>query len=77
MFGYDPFSPTNTSQRMEGPIAALGVCLHTSPTPQNPHGRLRRKNELDLDYIKKMQKEARHRSVWPSERVGYMDKDKR
>ncbi|RDX53726.1 kinase-like protein [Lentinus brumalis] len=55
----------------------LGSCLHTTPTRQNPHGRLKSRPELDIDHIKKMQKEARLRSAGPSEKVGYPEKDTR
>ena len=63
-------------QRME-PGQTLGACLHTPASREFPHGRLRRRADYDVDQIKKMQKEARMKSAWPSEKVGYLDKDTR
>ena len=54
-----------------------GACLHTSPTADYPHGRLKAKVDLNIDHIKKMQREARLRSTAPSDRVGYLEKDTR
>jgi cell division control protein 7 len=65
-----------TLQRME-PGPSLGACLHTRPTREYPHGVIRHKREYDINHIKKMQKEARHKSSLPSERVGYLEKDTR
>ncbi|KAH7930636.1 kinase-like protein [Leucogyrophana mollusca] len=64
-------------QRMDTSTPAHGSCLHTSPSREYPHGRIRQRGEYDLEQIKKMQKEARQKSSWPSERVGYPDKDTR
>ncbi|KAI0722295.1 kinase-like protein [Cerioporus squamosus] len=55
----------------------LGSCLHTTPTRENPHGRLKGRTEFDIDHIKKMQKEGRLRSAGPSDKVGYPEKDTR
>ncbi|PSR80981.1 hypothetical protein PHLCEN_2v6571 [Hermanssonia centrifuga] len=54
-----------------------GQCLHTPPTRQHPHGKIRPTEEHDIEYIKKMQREARQKSLWPSDRVGYPEKDTR
>ncbi|PCH40791.1 kinase-like protein [Wolfiporia cocos MD-104 SS10] len=56
---------------------ALGVCLHTAPSREHPHGRIRSRDEFDVDYIKRMQKEGRQKSAMPSEKVGYPEKDNR
>ncbi|OCH94542.1 kinase-like protein [Obba rivulosa] len=55
----------------------LGQCLHTAPSRQYPHGRIRSRDEYDLDYVKRMQKEGRMKSSWPSDRVGYPQQDLR
>ncbi|KDQ64112.1 hypothetical protein JAAARDRAFT_187487 [Jaapia argillacea MUCL 33604] len=81
-FLFDPRTGIGTlcdfglASRVE-PGPTLGACLHTGATAQFPHGRVKRQAELDCDYIKKMQKEARQKSAWPSERVGYPEHDKR
>jgi len=31
--------------------------------------------KYDLEYVTKMTREARHKSAWPSDKVGYPDKD--
>ncbi|KAI0045114.1 kinase-like protein [Auriscalpium vulgare] len=62
--------------RMDG-SPSQGMCLHTSATKQHPHGRLRRSEDYDALHIRKMQREARNRSQWPSDRVGYPEKDVR
>ncbi|KAI0355327.1 kinase-like protein [Trametes cingulata] len=55
----------------------LGACLHTTPTREYPHGRLKPRTEFDIDHIKRMQKEGRIRSAGPSDKVGYPEKDTR
>ena len=55
----------------------LGACLHTGPTPDYPHGRVRPRTDFDVDHVKRMQKEGRLKSSLPSERVGYPEKDTR
>lgn len=55
----------------------LGACLHTGPTPDYPHGRVRPRSDFDVDHVKRMQKEGRLKSSLPSERVGYPEKDTR
>lgn len=54
-----------------------GKCLHTAPTREQPHGRLRRTAEYNSDFVRKKQKDARMRSGWTSDRVGYLEKDTR
>jgi cell division control protein 7 len=56
---------------------ALGACLHTSATPDHPHGRIKPKTEYDIQQVTNNQKEARKRSLWASDKVGYPDKDTR
>ncbi|KAH9899485.1 kinase-like protein [Cubamyces lactineus] len=56
---------------------SLGACLHTAPTREFPHGRLKPRSEYDVDHIKRMQKEGRMRSAGPSDKVGYPEKDTR
>ncbi|KAF8897933.1 kinase-like domain-containing protein [Infundibulicybe gibba] len=48
-----------------------GACLHSSPTSDHPHGRIKSRNEFNVDQVKAMQKEARLKSTLPSEKVGY------
>ncbi|KAI0832794.1 kinase-like protein [Trametes gibbosa] len=55
----------------------LGACLHTIPTREHPHGRVKPRTELDIDHIKRMQKEGRLRSAGHSDKVGYPEKDTR
>ena len=59
------------------PGPSHGACLHTPPSKDSPHGRIRNRNELDMEHLKKMQKEARMKSGLPSEKVGYPAKDTR
>ncbi|KAI0248816.1 kinase-like domain-containing protein [Lactifluus subvellereus] len=54
-----------------------GKCLHTAPTREHPHGRLRRAGEYNGEFVRKKQKDARMRSGWTSDRVGYLEKDTR
>ncbi|EJF62253.1 kinase-like protein [Dichomitus squalens LYAD-421 SS1] len=62
--------------RMErGPV--LGSCLHTTPTKDHPHGKLKSRTEFNIDSIKALQKEARLRSAGTSDKVGYPSKDTR
>ncbi|EPQ58916.1 kinase-like protein [Gloeophyllum trabeum ATCC 11539] len=81
-FLFDPRTGVGTlcdfglASRME-PGPTLGTCLHSGPTREKPHGQLRNLGDLDFDWIKKMQKEARQKSSWPSDRVGYLEKDHR
>ncbi|KAI0775876.1 kinase-like protein [Trametes elegans] len=55
----------------------LGCCIHTAPTKEHPHGKLKPRTEFDIDHIKRMQKEGRIRSAGPSDKVGYPEKDTR
>ena len=59
------------------PPTHYGKCLHTAPTDEHPHGRLRRTAEYNPDFVRKKQKDARMRSGWTSDRVGYLEKDTR
>lgn len=59
------------------PPVHYGKCLHTAPTRENPHGRLRRTAEYNSEFVRKKQKDARMRSGWASDRVGYLEKDTR
>ncbi|THH11081.1 hypothetical protein EW146_g8169 [Bondarzewia mesenterica] len=81
-FLFDPLTGTGTlcdfglaCRMAKGPAA--GACLHTAPSKEFPHGRIRKQEEYDTAHIKKMQREARAKSLWPSDRVGYPDKDVR
>ncbi|KAG1752500.1 kinase-like protein [Suillus paluster] len=65
------------ASRMDGSAPMHGACLHTSATREHPHGKIRGRNDYDVDLLKKMQREARQKSSWSSERVGYPDKDTR
>ncbi|KAI6003609.1 kinase-like protein [Pisolithus albus] len=49
----------------------------STPTHWYPHGKPRPRSEYDSELLKKMQREARQKSSWPSDRVGYPDKDTR
>ncbi|PIL37510.1 hypothetical protein GSI_01204 [Ganoderma sinense ZZ0214-1] len=64
--------------RMERGLA-LGACLHTTPSKDSPHGKLKSRSEFncDIEFIKQMQKEGRMKSGASSERVGYPTKDAR
>jgi len=52
-------------------------CLHTAPSRDFPHGRIRSSSAYDVNMVKQAQKEARHKSVLSSDRVGYPEKDLR
>ncbi|KAI0089224.1 kinase-like domain-containing protein [Irpex rosettiformis] len=60
-------------------VQSLGVCLHTSSSSADPHGRLRTADDVNItsDEIKKAQREARYKSSMPSDKVGYPEHDKR
>ncbi|KAK0190409.1 kinase-like protein [Armillaria mellea] len=58
-------------------VTVPGLCLHLPASPSHPHGRLRARNEYDAEHIKKMQREARAKNHWPSDRVGYPQNDTR
>ncbi|KAJ3912242.1 kinase-like protein [Lentinula edodes] len=55
----------------------LNLCLHTLPTAENPHGMSRNKREYNVPHYKQMNREAKQKSMRPSEEVGYLDKDPR
>ena len=57
--------------------STLGLCLHTGATRSHPHGQLRSGEEIDSEFIKRMQREGRFKSALPSERVGYLERDPR
>ena len=59
------------------PPTHYGKCLHTAPTREHPHGRLRHASEFNSEFVRKKQKDARMRSGWTSDRVGYLEKDTR
>lgn len=64
------------NQRME-PGPTHGACLHTAPSAESPHGRMRPPTNINVEDIKRVQKEARTKSTWASDRVGYPTKDNR
>ncbi|KAI6130273.1 kinase-like protein [Pisolithus croceorrhizus] len=82
-FLFDPRTGIGTlcdfglASRMETSTPTHGACFHTPPSRRYPHGRPRPRNEYDSEILKKMQREARQKSSWPSDRVGYPDKDTR
>lgn len=82
-FLFDPRTGIGTlcdfglASRMEASTPTHGACFHTPPSRRYPHGRPRPRNEYDSELLKKMQREARQKSSWPSDRVGYPDKDTR
>ncbi|KAF8490281.1 kinase-like domain-containing protein [Gautieria morchelliformis] len=53
------------------------ACNHTAPSPDHPHGRFKTKEEIASREIKVAQQNARTRSRWPSDRVGYPENDTR
>lgn len=64
-------------QRMDSSTPMHGACLHTPPSRDFPHGKLRSREEYDVENLRKMQKEARNKSSLPSDKVGYPEKDTR
>ncbi|KAI5987777.1 kinase-like protein [Pisolithus marmoratus] len=82
-FLFDPRTGVGTlcdfglASRMETSTPTHGACFHTPPSRRYPHGKPRPRNEYDAELLKKMQREARQKSSWPSDRVGYPDKDTR
>ncbi|KZT29486.1 kinase-like protein [Neolentinus lepideus HHB14362 ss-1] len=81
-FLFDPRTGVGTlcdfglASKME-PGPSLGACLHSGATRDKPHGLVRSINPEDIEQIKKMQREARQKSSWSSDRVGYPEKDLR
>ena len=57
--------------------APHGHCLHTPASKSHPHGKKKSTKLIDVDLVKSMQREARVKSSWPSDRVGYPEKDLR
>ncbi|KAJ6604492.1 kinase-like protein [Mycena vulgaris] len=53
------------------PTQTHGACYHTPATTDYPHGRVLPRNDIKLEETKKMQKDARTKSITPSEKVGY------
>ncbi|KAH7887499.1 kinase-like protein [Phlebopus sp. FC_14] len=82
-FLFDPRTGIGTlcdfglASRMDASTPTHGACLHTQPSREFPHGRMRTRDEYDVEHLKKVQREARQKSSWPSDRVGYPDKDTR
>ncbi len=64
------------TQRIEKGLNA-GQCLHTPSTARHPHGQSVSLRSSEVEMIRRLQREARVRSSWPSEKVGYLDKDTR
>ncbi|KAI3611739.1 dbf4-dependent protein kinase hsk1 [Moniliophthora roreri] len=62
--------------RME-PSSQHSSCVHTPPTAENPHGKLKDKKDYDVEEAKKASKESRYKSGLPPEKVGYPEKDPR
>ncbi|KAJ7042403.1 kinase-like protein [Mycena alexandri] len=59
------------------PVQTHGACYHTAATAEFPHGRVSSRNDYDPEGTKEKQKDARLKSTWPSERVGYLANDTR
>ena len=55
----------------------LGACLHTCASPEHPHGRVFTPSEYDRQAVRKAQKDARERSRFATDKVGYPEKDTR
>ncbi|KAF8524587.1 kinase-like domain-containing protein, partial [Hysterangium stoloniferum] len=53
------------------------ACNHTAPSLEFPHGRFKPREMLDTVKLKEAQQNARVRSRWPSDRVGYPGNDTR
>ena len=53
------------------------TCNHTAPSPDFPHGRFKTRQEIPSRDVKSAQQNARIRSRWPSDRVGYPENDTR
>ncbi|EIN11053.1 kinase-like protein, partial [Punctularia strigosozonata HHB-11173 SS5] len=67
--------------RVTGPTMRLGACLHDTPSRAHPHGKrwlsLKKLSTADVERVKLTQREARQKSSWASDRVGYPDHDQR
>ncbi|KAE9407173.1 kinase-like protein [Gymnopus androsaceus JB14] len=59
------------------PGAQSDRCLHSPATAEHPHGKPKYRGEYDEDLYKQMGKDARKKSLKPSEEVGYLEKDTR
>jgi cell division control protein 7 len=53
------------------------ACNHTAPSLEYPHGQFKPWEMLDTAKLKEAQQNARLRSRWPSDRVGYPENDTR
>ncbi|KAI0337903.1 kinase-like protein [Trametopsis cervina] len=56
-----------------------GLCLHTPPSADSPHGKIRSMHDCNIttEEIKQAQREARLKSSMPSDKVGYPEQDRR
>lgn len=54
-----------------------GNCLHSPRTEQDPHGKNISLEETQTDHIKQAQRLARAKSGMASEKVGYLEQDRR
>ncbi|KAF5387874.1 hypothetical protein D9615_000835 [Tricholomella constricta] len=81
-FLFDPRTGLGTlcdfglASRMEPSGVTKGVCFHTPPSTEHPHGQVT-KNAFPSRDIKAAQQAAKEKSRLPSERVGYLEKDTR
>ncbi|KAF9463068.1 kinase-like protein [Collybia nuda] len=82
-FLFDPRTGTGTlcdfglASRMNVTPPSHGACFHTSASPEFPHGCIKLPKEFSKAEIKARQLEGRNKENWPSEKVGYPDKDTR
>ncbi|KAG5648699.1 hypothetical protein DXG03_000046 [Asterophora parasitica] len=81
-FLFDPQTGIGTlcdfglASRMEPSGITKGVCFHSPPSAEHPHGQVNR-NSFPSSEIKAAQQAAKDKSRLPSERVGYPEKDTR
>ncbi|KAG9317328.1 kinase-like domain-containing protein, partial [Chiua virens] len=82
-FLFDPQTGIGTlcdfglASRMDSSVPTHGACLHTPSSREFPHGKIKSREEYDVEHLKKAQKEARQKSSWSSDKVGYPEKDTR
>ncbi|KIM36088.1 hypothetical protein M413DRAFT_427965 [Hebeloma cylindrosporum] len=81
-FLYNPFTGIGTlcdfglASGMEL-VQQHGHCLHSPRTEQDPHGKNVPLEETQTNHIKQAQRLARNKSGLPSEKVGYLEQDRR
>lgn len=55
----------------------VSVCNHTPPSEDYPHGRIKPISHIPIEKLREAKNQARSRSRWAADRVGYPENDPR